>query len=269
MSHPDPLELAIIKAISPNSASIEAQQITDTPISKGHQRMFWLSLHGWETAMLISLGAAAFAAFAVVASTWFVILLQRESLKVSEAEFEKYKVDAGVQIAKAAKDAEQAKAETAKANERAEAARAEAAKANERILEMQRIRRLKKAQAEALRPLLTSESFQKEPKPALRVEAVADAEAQMFATEIQSFFLSCDVNVFPTNRGHVNDCTQLVPNQNGLVLTVKSLHELNSPFAIFQHLMCSIGLKLDAEENPALRENEAMLSVLRKPTIEE
>jgi hypothetical protein len=59
---------------------------------------------------------------------------------------------------------------------------------------------------------------------------------------------------------------QLVPNDDGLVLTVKSLSESIVPYAALQHLMCSIGLKLSAEENPAYRNNEAMISVLKKPS---
>lgn len=217
------------------------------------------SVTWWNAALIVMMVVAALAATGLVVSQ-YVAFKQAEKLVKAQEQLSEAK---DAQLARELKDKDE---QIAKANERAEAAKAEAAKANERILEMQKMRRLRKDQAEALRPLLTSEAFQKEPKPALRVAAVADAEAQMFATELQNFFASCGVNIYPTSGGSVNECVQLVPNEDGLVLTVKSLRESLVPFASLQHLMCSIGLKLNAEENPTYRDNEAMLSVLRKPS---
>ena len=217
------------------------------------------SVAWWNTVLIVMMVVAALAATGLVVSQ-YLAFKQAEKLVKTQEQLSDAK---DAQLARELKDKDE---QIAKTNERAEAAKAEAAKANERILEMQKMRRLKKDQAEALRPLLTSEAFQKEPKPALRVAAVADAEAQMFATELQSFFASCGVNIYPTSGGSVNECVQLVPNDGGLVLTVKSLRESLIPFTSLQHLMCSIGLKLSAEEDPKYRDNEAMLSVLRKPS---
>jgi len=155
--------------------------------------------------------------------------------------------------------------QTAELKREAEAAKAEAAKANERILKMQQMRRLEKHQAEALVPLLKSELFQKEPKPALRIGAVADVEAQMYAMEFQRLFESCGVNIYPTDGGLPNACVQVEPNQNGMVLTVKNLNNTMEAFSKFQQLMFSIGLPVNAEAEALRRDNEAVLHILRKP----
>jgi hypothetical protein len=156
-------------------------------------------------------------------------------------------------------------AREAEANERAESAKAEAAKANERILKMQTLRRLSKEHAEALTPLLKSELFQKEPKPSLRIGAVKDAEAQMYAMDFQRLLESCAVNIYPTDGGAPNEVIQLAPDPDGLVLRVKSKTNPNQAFAHFQHLVHSLGIAIPVHEEPAFRENEAMLTILRKP----
>jgi uncharacterized iron-regulated membrane protein len=231
----------------------EINSLTDT-VARLAASVAW-----WNTALIVMMVVAALAATGLVVSQYVAF---KKAEKLVEAQ-DQLSAAKDAQLARELKEKDE---QIANANERAEAAKAEAAKANERILEMQKMRRLTKDQAEALRPLLTSEAFQKEPKPALRVAAVADAEAQMFATELQSFFASCGVNIYPTSGGNVNECVQLVPNENGLVLTVKSLEDLTGPYATLQHLMCAVGLKLFAEENPTYHNNEAMISVLRKPS---
>lgn len=80
--------------------------------------MFGLDLHAWEEIMIWSLAVAAIAALGVLVSTRVVILLQRDALRESAQDFEKYKVEAAVQIAEAGKEAALANAEIEKAKER-------------------------------------------------------------------------------------------------------------------------------------------------------
>lgn len=237
--------------------------------------MFGLDLHSWETVMLVSLALAALVAGAVGVATTAVVMLQRSEVRAAAEELAQYKVDAGVKIAQALSAAAKAheraaelERQAAELKREAELAKESAALANKQILEMKRMRRLEKPQADALRPLLTSDWFQSKPQVALRVAAVADAEAEMFAMELMKFFESCGVNVYPTNGGHPNGCTQLEPSANGLVMTVKSLAvtAANQPFTRLQVLMHAVGLPVGVEEDPNRREGEAMLSVLRKPT---
>ena len=236
--------------------------------------MFGFALHSWETAMLLSLAIAAVAAVAVGIATAIVVHLQRHEVKAAAEALAQYKAEATVRIAEASAVAAKAneraaelESQTAELKKEAERAKESAAIANRQILEMKRMRRLEKPQAEALRPLLTSKWFQSEPKAALRVSAVSDAEAETFAMEIMRFFESCGVNIYPTNNGRPNGCTQGEPNAHGLVMALRSAETTaaNQPFARFQAVMEQIGLPFLVEENPRLRDGEAILSVLRKP----
>jgi hypothetical protein len=143
--------------------------------------------------------------------------------------------------------------------------RQQATNAEGHILKMQTLRRLSKETADALVPLLKSKLFQTDPKPVLRVGSVADAEAQMYAMDFQRLFESCGVNIYPTNGGLPNEIVQLEPNADGLIMSVKSISRPTEAHAQFQRLMHSLGLPLRVEEVMALRDNEAVLIVLRKP----
>jgi hypothetical protein len=237
--------------------------------------MFGFALHGWEHILILSATVAAVAALGVGLATYAVITLTREENTVNSTELERYKAKAALATADAVRGAAQAneraaelERQAAELRHEAESAKAEAAKTNERILEMKRMRRLEKPQADALGILLKSPLFQSEPKPILRVATVADAEAEMFAMEMMKLFESCGVNIYPTVGGHPNKCTQLAPNANGLVMTVRStaITQAIQPFVHLQQLMHAIGLPIDVEEDPARSAGEAMLSVLRKPT---
>ena len=136
--------------------------------------MLGLDLNGWEAVVVWSLGIAAVAALAILTSTRVVILLQREAMRESDGALKKYQAAAELKTAEAigaaAKANERAadlERQAAELRKEAESAKAEAAKANERILEMKRMRRLEKPQADALGALLKSHLFQSEPKPIL------------------------------------------------------------------------------------------------------
>jgi len=179
------------------------------------------------------------------------------------------KMEADLRINQAKQEAADAIERAAEANKQAEEAKAETAKTNERLQKSQEMRRLSKDQADRLKPLLTSELFQADPKPTLRVSSVADAESESFALEIQNFLASCGVNVYPTNRGMPSGHVQLVEHPTGLGLGVKSLEPstYNQPFTLFQHEANAVGFEMRAELNPEMSEREAMIYVMRKPAV--
>lgn len=109
-----------------------------TIFSKTVRRMLGLSLHDWENVMLISLGAAAFAAVFVIVSTYAVVQLQRREASDAKANVEKAHANiaaANKAIAEANEQADQARAAIAIADERAAQAHERAAEANARALE--------------------------------------------------------------------------------------------------------------------------------------
>jgi len=78
--------------------------------------MWGLDLRGWETAMLISLGFAAIAAFAVVLATAVVVRLQHIEAEEATKELDAYKSEAAQKIAEANSEAAKANESTAKLN---------------------------------------------------------------------------------------------------------------------------------------------------------
>jgi hypothetical protein len=81
------------------------------------ERMIWgISLHGWEDVMRTSLAIVGAVGLMVGLATWFVVKLQREELAASKIEFDKYKVEAGEEIAAANALGEAAKRDAATAN---------------------------------------------------------------------------------------------------------------------------------------------------------
>ncbi|WP_445145874.1 hypothetical protein [Dyella sp. Tek66A03] len=234
--------------------------------------MFGFELHGWETMLIVSALVAAAAAIGVGLATYAVITLTREENSANSEALERYKADAALRTADATRGAAQANERAAELERQAselkkeaESAKAEAAKANERILEMKRMRRLEKPQAEALRDVFASSDFQTEPKVALRVGAVADAEAQMFAMEFQNLFASCGVNIYPTQGGAPNEVLQLAPTETGLIMSVKDPTKPHSAFAIVHRVLHAVGLPCGVDEDHSLGETEGMLVVMRKP----
>ena len=128
-----------------------------------------------------------------------------------------------------------------------------------------RPRELTDEQKEALRPVLNSDFFQKDPKPALRVASVSDAEAQMYAMQFMRLFESCKVNIYPTNDGLPLNVVQHVPSADGQQLMVKSMKNPHPAFVHFQRLVHSLGIAIPVGEDPSYRDNEATLEILKKP----
>ena len=157
--------------------------------SKKVREMLGLSLHTWEDLMVASLVIAAFAAAFVGITTFAVVRLQRLELAASKDEFDRYKLDAGVEIAKASEGA-------AKASERAEEASARAAEANEKA-ERELLARLKLEEKLAPRRLDTNarsglqSSLKHVAGRRVRVESYRlDIEAQLLAEQIKDALTS-------------------------------------------------------------------------------
>jgi hypothetical protein len=100
--------------------------------------MFGLDLDWWNSAMLVSLGFAALAAFAVVVSTAVVIKLQKAAEVETKQEFDRYKFESDERIAAANSVGEAAKADAAKAHADIAKANAEIILAKERTAEAER-----------------------------------------------------------------------------------------------------------------------------------
>jgi hypothetical protein len=121
-----------------SSPTHEMAMIENTNFSKRVRRMLGLSLDIWENAMLISLGITALAAVLTGISTYAVSRLQKVEAEAARAELDKYKLEAGRQIADANARGEEAKAIAAKANlelERFKAPRSLEAEPRSRIIE--------------------------------------------------------------------------------------------------------------------------------------
>lgn len=82
--------------------------------------MFGLALHGWETVLIVSAALSGLAAMGVGQATYAVITLTREENAANLEALERYKADAALKTAEAARDA-------AKANERVAIAEAKSA----------------------------------------------------------------------------------------------------------------------------------------------
>jgi hypothetical protein len=112
----------------PSSININAVKTANPTKNHGGKRVLGFDLHWWEGAMVVSLWCAAAIAAFVGFATGAVVILQRASVKEASDALEKYKKDAGVEIAEANARAEEAKSVAAKANEVAEHERLERVK---------------------------------------------------------------------------------------------------------------------------------------------
>lgn len=128
-----------------------------------------------------------------------------------------------------------------------------------------RPRQLTALQKQQLTALLSSDAFRRETGIVLRVGTVTDAEAEMFASELQALFAACGVNIYPTHGGAPNECRQLVPHPTGLALTVRDVHHTQPAFLALLRCLDEIGLPTFAEPDETRGPKEAMLVVLKKP----
>src|SRR5467141_2003438 len=80
---------------------IEMPQIANATLSTKVRRMFGLDLDGWNTAMVVFLALAAASATAVGVSQYIIIKLQKAAEIESKQDFDRYKLEAGKQIAEA------------------------------------------------------------------------------------------------------------------------------------------------------------------------
>ena len=92
--------------------------------------MIWgLSLHGWEEAMRFSLAVVGVAGLIVGVSTYFVVTLQREEIASSRDEFDRYRVEAGREVASVRAEAD-SKIESAREDAKVAVEKAQADIAN-------------------------------------------------------------------------------------------------------------------------------------------
>jgi hypothetical protein len=160
--------------------------------------------------------------------------------------------------------------ETATLQKQAEEAKAETAKVNERIKHMQHQRRLTEDQTNAIKLLMNHEIFQQDKKINFRIGSVPDVESQMFAMEFMEIFKSCGINIFPTPDGKFPvEFVQNQPTVHGLALVMsgQGSQEAHIPFLTFHRLALEIGLEVNVEVDPKLRESEAFLVVMKKPVV--
>lgn len=176
--------------------------------------------------------------------------------------------EANLKSAEANERAAKLEKETSLLKKQAEEAKAETARVNERLQKIQAIRRLTKEQAQKISDLVTSDKFKIDPPVTLRVASVADSESQMFAMDFLNLLSSCRINVSPTPYWAPNVHVQTRDSELGLLMHVKSteLAPERQPFVLFANLLESMGLETDIQVNTALREDEAILNVLRKPS---
>lgn len=234
----------------------------------------------WNDVLIVMMVVAAIAATGLVIAQFITVKRTEQLAEVQERLGNAKEMRLAVelkekdtQISQANARGEDAKREAALANERSahleretSALKAEAALANERIVEMKRMRRLDSDQAAALSILLHSELFQSKPQVLVKFAAVADAEAEMFAMEMQNFFASCGINTGQAAGKVPSGVIQLKPNVKGLIMQVKSKAKPAKAFFELQTLMASIGLPSDVVECAELKDDETIISVLRKPT---
>lgn len=214
-------------------------------------------------------GVAVVAALAggLAASRASDLVAKSASIEISNANSRA--AEAKADAAKADARAEEAKADAAKANARAEEAKAEAARANERLRKSQEARSLTTTQIEGLDRLFRSAVFQKPEAKKLRVSSVEDAEARMFAMQIQNLMESCGVNIYPTDGGLPSTHVQLTPEASPLILTVKSgdIHPETQHLVHFERTMLALGFDMRLEYDPKLDLGQGVLHVMRKAAV--
>ncbi|MGF6141357.1 hypothetical protein [Pseudomonas laurylsulfatiphila] len=177
---------------------------------------------------------------------------------------------ANLQAAQANERALVLEKETATLQKQAEEAKAETAKVNERIKQMQHQRRLTEDQTNAIKLLMNHEVFQQDKSINFRVGSVPDVESQVFAMEFMEIFKSCGINIFPTPDGKFPvEFLQNKPTPHGLALVVSDQGRIEAklPFFTFHKIALEIGLDVNVEIDPKLRENEAILVVMKKPVV--
>jgi hypothetical protein len=203
--------------------------------------MLGLGLDSWNNVMLFFLAVGAFAAALVGVSTFAVVQLQKAETQAAKDEFEKYKVDAGLEIAKANEAA-------GKANERAATLEKEAAQARaeqERLRGQLAWRRLTKVQHDAIVAALRA---YRPPLPLDVVYPLGDAEAATFAAEIVRCLGDAGIAV-AGNGASTNVWTPTPPF--GMILTQPGAVQIANPIA---QALVNAGFDVNVELHaPALK----------------
>lgn len=167
-------------------------------------------------------------------------------------------------IATADARAAEAKQEAAQANLRAEEAKIEAAKLHERLRKTQEMRTLSEMQAGALSAILKSGDFHREPRIFISVAAVADAEAEAFAHQINNLFYACDVLVGP-----VREAFQTIDSKSDVCFAAVDFEgaQYGPRFINLANAFSSLGISISSMQDNSLRQNELAIFVLKKPAV--
>ena len=130
-----------------------------------------------------------------------------------------------------------------------------------------RSRHLSEDQANRLRIFLRSDEFRTDPPQNVTFSSVEDAEARMFAMELQNLFQSEGVNIYPTDGGLPQTVIQLADLQHGLVLVRHDLDVTpeSQPVAKLQRFLTEMGWVIQAEIDPQKRPAHSTIAVMKKP----
>lgn len=130
-----------------------------------------------------------------------------------------------------------------------------------------RSRHLSADQADRLRAFLRSEEFRTDPPQNVTFSSVEDAEARMFAMELQNLFASEGVNIYPTDGGLPSTVVQLADLEHGLVLVRRDLEITpeSQPTARLQRFLNDMGWVIRAEIDPQKIPGQTTIAVMKKP----
>jgi len=219
----------------------------------------WSGLFSVIGAIIVFLSAAGLVWSGSVRERYAEIRQSNNEVKIAQAD---------ARAAEASEHAARLERDTESLRTEAEQARAETARVNERIQKMQSIRRLTSDQASRVAEFLKSPAFLFDPKANLRVASVGETEAQMYAMDFLVLFKSLNINIYPTLGGNLpNEIVQLEPSEADVNLRAGPdvAKDPNHRYALLLKVMREAGIKVTAEIDPALKTNEAQISILRKP----
>lgn len=232
----------------------------------------------WANVNTVALIAAALAGAVTIAAG-----LKQNSLNdLAQADLKAKVAQANRQAAEANQQAEEAHQQAAEAKQRtaelvvraaeletqAAEARAETERIKERIQGLQKRRRLTKAQAEGLAPVLKALQYNEgDPagSPRLQVGTVTDTEAEGFARDFLDLFIEHKINVSPTRGGRPLPFEQFAPHPTGLMLKIGAPSEPLTEFQALAVRMAELGIPVQLVYDPELLKRRAILVVLHDP----
>lgn len=244
--------------------------------SEGADRLLGLSNIALVAGLVIALVATVGTIWASsVIGKYSAIRQAQTDLRIAEATDSSKQADAraaeaNLAAARANERSNILEQNTAELKRQAEEAKAETARVNERIRKMQTIRRLSEKQKATLSEYLRSEEFKYEPRAEIRVFAVEDAEAKLYAMDFISLLKDGHVNYYPTPEGKFpNEGYQLASVPYGVAFVVNSLELThgNKRYVKLFEMLQTAGIDVGLQVNPSLKEYQATIDIHRKPAV--